>query len=86
VRDPNGLYDVQALSEEQAESSARYRVQLRRAAGVPDDLVLKSVATDDGGGCAVVLLDEEACISYEVEVTLIDGLVEMSRIRKVSYN
>jgi len=27
----------------------------------------------------------EAGITYEVEVALVDGLVEMSRIRKVSY-
>ena len=82
--DPN--YGERRLSDESAEWSARSRIQLRRNTGTPDDLVLKSVATDDHGGYSVTLLDDDAGISYEVEVTLIDGLVEMSRIRKVSYD
>jgi hypothetical protein len=73
------------VDDHQAEWSARYRVQLRRNTGTPHDLVLKSMAMDDDGGSTVVLYDGEAGIAYEVEVALIDGLVEMSRIRKVSY-
>lgn len=82
--DPN--HGERRISDESAEWSARSRIQLRRNTGTPDDLVLKSVATNDDGGYSVTLLDDDAGVSYEVEVTLIDGLVEMSRIRKVSYD